>query len=74
MVPDIMMTSVACGCHACAHPGYRYRGTSLIRNTPPWDPTEALCLGTYGDPGWMWRASATPAQIRDTVRGGKIVH
>ena len=27
-----------------------YRGTSLIRNTPTWDPTVALCLGTYGDP------------------------
>ena len=27
-----------------------YRGTTLIRNNPPEDPTEALCLGTYGDP------------------------
>ena len=25
-------------------------GTSLIRPPPSWDPTGALCLGTYGDP------------------------
>ena len=30
-----------------------YRGTSLIRETPPWDPTVALCLGTSGDPRVM---------------------
>ena len=28
-----------------------YRGTSLIRPPPPQDPTVALSLGTYGDPG-----------------------
>jgi len=27
-----------------------YRGTSLTRPPPPWEPTVALCLGTYGDP------------------------
>ena len=27
-----------------------YRGTSLIRNNPPVDPTVARCLGTYGGP------------------------
>ena len=27
-----------------------YRVTSLVRNHPPWDPTVALCLETYGDP------------------------
>jgi len=26
------------------------RGGSLIRNTPPWDPTVGLCLGPYGGP------------------------
>ena len=30
--------------------GFGYRGTSLIRNTPPSDPTVALCIGTSGDP------------------------
>jgi hypothetical protein len=32
------------------YPRGRYRGTSLIRTPPPVDPTEAPCLGTYGDP------------------------
>ena len=27
-----------------------YRGTSLTRNTPPYDPTVALFLGTYRGP------------------------
>ena len=26
----------------------RYRGTSLISNTPPYNPTVGLCLGPYG--------------------------
>jgi hypothetical protein len=31
-------------------PWIAYRGTSLIRNTPPVGPCSALCLGTYGGP------------------------
>ena len=29
----------------------QYRGTSLIRNTPPEDPIVVLCIGTHRDPG-----------------------
>ena len=30
-----------------------YRGTSLIRNQPPQDPSEGLCLKPYGNPRGM---------------------
>ena len=34
-----------------AHPGFRtYRGTSLIRNRHPQDPTIGSCRGSYGSP------------------------
>ena len=28
-----------------------YRGTSLIRHRPPYEPAVGLCLGPYGGPG-----------------------
>ena len=30
---------------------WSYRGTSLMRNSPPQDPTVGLCLGPYGGLG-----------------------
>jgi len=57
-----------------------YRGTSLIRNTPPYDPTVALCLGTYGDlrgVGVSYERGTPVAHTRCGhlhVRAGHIMH
>jgi hypothetical protein len=34
----------------CVFFGSKPRGTSLIRNSPPWDPKVGICLGPYGGP------------------------
>jgi hypothetical protein len=44
--------------------GILYRGTSLIRNRSPQDPTVGLCLGPYGFP-----IGGTVAYERGTPEG-----
>ena len=34
-----------------AQPAFRYRGASLIRNSPPLGTYSNICLGPYGGPG-----------------------
>ena len=46
-----------------------YRGTSLIRNTPPVGPSIALCIGTYGDPRGVGVSHARDAPTLSLLSG-----
>jgi hypothetical protein len=42
-----------------------YRGSSLIRKTPSWDPAVGPNLGSYGGPRWggLFLMSEVPLQV-----------
>ena len=49
------------------------QGHLAHKTPPPYDPTVALCLGTYGDPRGGGYERGTPVLTGDVLRGGQMV-